>query len=155
MSAPEPRAIFEAFLGAVNRRDGAVLVDLVHPDYIETHPQSGESVHGVQNLRAIIAAYPGGFEDKGTERLVGIEDRWVMTPAFTLLRIEGSGDTFTGVQRARYPDGSIWHIISIGEIRDRRVWRVQTFFAQAFEAPAWRASWVERTQDQEGATKEP
>jgi hypothetical protein len=79
----------------------------------------------------------------GAERIVGTEDRWVMTPAFTVLRIEGSGDTFTGVSRGRYPDGTDWFIVTIAELRDRKVWRAQTFFAQAFEAPAWRSSWVD------------
>ena len=146
MTAPEPRAIFEAFLRAVNRRDEAALDALVHPDYLETYPQSGEQTRGVENLRAIIAHYPGGYEDKGLDRVVGSEDRWVVSPAFTLLRIEGAGDTFTSVQQARYPDGSEWHVVSIGEIRDHRVWRVQTFFAPAFDPPAWRSSWVEVVQ---------
>lgn len=66
-----------------------------------------------------------------------------MTPVFTLLRIEGAGDTFTSVQKARYPDGSDWYVVSVGEIRDGRVWRVQTFFAATFDAPAWRSPWVE------------
>lgn len=142
MTPTQPRVVFETFLRAVNGRDTAVLDALLHPDYVETYPQSGEETHGISNLRAIIEHYPGGYEDKGTDRIVGIEDRWVLTPSFTLLRIEGAGDTFTGVQKARYPDGSEWHVVSIGEIRDGRVWRVQTFFAAAFEPPAWRAGWV-------------
>jgi SnoaL-like domain len=144
--SPQPRAVFEAFIQALNRGDAAALRGLVHPDYIETYPQSGERIRGVENLRAIIEGYPGGYEDKGTDRVVGSEDRWVMTPAFTLLRIEGAGDTFTGVQKIRYPDGNEWYAVSIGEIRDGRVWRMQTFFAQPFEAPAWRSSWVEAVQ---------
>ena len=143
MPSPEPREVFEAFLRAVNSRKTAALDALVHPDYLETYPQSGERTHGVENLRAIMEHYPGGYEDKGLDRTVGSEDRWVVTAAYTLLRIEGAGDTFTSVQQARYPDGSEWHVVSIGEIRDGRVWRVQTFFAPAFDPPAWRSSWVE------------
>lgn len=150
MPSQQPRAVFEAFLQASNRRDTAALRDLVHRDYVETYPQSGERTHGFENLRAIIEGYPGGFEDVGTDRVVGSEDRWVMTPAFTLLRIEGAGDTFTGVQRARYPDGSEWYVVSIGEIREGRVWRVQTFFGPTFEAAAWRSSWVEVVPQSEG-----
>lgn len=142
MPSPQPRAVFEAFLRAANRRDVAALAELVHPDYIEVYPQSGEETHGIDNLRAIIEHYPGGFEDKGTDRVIGSEDRWVLTPAFTLLRIEGAGDNFTGVQRARYPDGSEWYVVSIGEIHDARIWRLQTFFAPAFDPPAWRSAWV-------------
>lgn len=143
MPRPDPRAVFEAFLRAVNSRDTAALGELVHPEYVETYPQSGERTRGAENLRAIIEHYPGGYEDKGLERVVGSEDRWVVTPVFTLLRIEGAGDTFTSVQKARYPDGSDWYVVSVGEIRDGRVWRVQTFFAATFDAPAWRSPWVE------------
>ena len=145
MPSRDPRAVFEAFLRAANSRDLAALVELAHPDYVETYPQSGERTHGIDNLCAIIEGYPGGFEDKGTHRVVGSEDRWVATPAYTMLRIEGAGDTFTGVQRVRYPDNSEWHVVSIGEIRDGRVWRVETFFAPAFDPPDWRSSWVDVT----------
>ncbi len=143
MPSREPRAVFEAFLRAANSRDASALSELVHADYTETYPQSGERTRGLENLRAIIEKYPGGFEDRGTQRVVGSEDRWVATPAFTVIRIEGAGDTFTGVQKARYPDGSEWHVVSIGELRDGQVWRVQTFFAPAFDPPAWRSSWVD------------
>ena len=142
MAPPDGRAVFEAFLRAVNDRDPAGLRALVHPDYLETYPQSGESTRGIDNLLAIIEGYPGGFRDRGTTRIVGSEDRWVLSPAFTLMRIEGAGDTFTG-QGARYPDSSDWHVVSIGEIREGRVWRVQTFFAPRFEPPTWRSAWVE------------
>jgi hypothetical protein len=135
--------VFEAYVRAVNSRDTAPLGDLVHPDFVGTYPQSGEQIHGVENLRAILRNYPGGYEGKGHERTVGSEDRWVVTPAFTMLRIEGGGDTFTAVQKARYPDGSDWYVVSIGELRDGRVWRLQTFFAATFGAPAWRSEWVE------------
>ena len=149
MPSLEPRAVFEAFLRAVNSRDAAALGELVHPEYIETYPQSGERTRGVENLRAIIERYPGGFIETGTDRVVGSEDHWVVTPAFTLLRIEGEGDTFTGVQKARYPDGSDWYVVSIGEIRSGRVWRVQTFFAATFDPPTWRSQWVEMVETPE------
>ena len=143
MATREPRVVFEAFLRAVNSRDTGSLRELVHQDYRETYPQSGECTRGFDNLLSIIEGYPGGFEDKGTDRVVGSDDRWVLSPAFTLMRIEGAGDTFTGVQQARYPDGSQWHVVSIGEIREGRLWRMQTFFAPRFEPPTWRSGWVE------------
>ena len=68
---------------------------------------------------------------------------------FTLVRLEGAGDTFIGVLKACYADGSEWHVISIGEMRDGLVWRVYTFFAPAFDPPAWRSSWVEVIEDRD------
>lgn len=154
MPPTQPRAIFEAFLRAANGQDLAALRELLHPDYVEVYPQSGERTRGFENLRAIIEHYPGGYEDKGTARVVGTEDRWVLTPVFTLLRIEGAGDTFTGIQKVRYPDGSEWYVVAVGEIRDARVWRVQTFFAPTFAPPAWRSSWVDVVPASEEAARE-
>ena len=140
----EARAVFEAYLAAVNGRDVDGLDALLHPDFTDSYPQSGERTRGAANLKAIIEHYPeGGWTDQGTERVIGGEDRWLTTPMFTLLRIEGTGNVYTGVQRARYPDGSTWFVIVIGEIRDDRIWRVQSFWAPTFEPPAWRSRWVE------------
>ena len=57
-----------------------------------------------------------------------------MTPAFTIQRIEGAGDTYTGVTRGQYPDGTDWHIVTIGEIRDGGVWRAVTYIRARLRA---------------------
>jgi hypothetical protein len=98
---------------------------------------------GFANLRAILEHYPGGFDGQGTRRIVGGEDKWVQTPMFSLLRIEGTGNVFTGVQRGHYPDGTDWFIVTIAEIRDDKIWRADTYFAQTFDPPAWRSNWVD------------
>ena len=140
-----PRDTFSAYLEAINRRDAGSLRDLVHRDFEDAYPQSGERIRGYESLRGIIEHYPsGGYTGSGPDRVVGSEDRWVMTPAFTLLRVEGSGDTFTGVSRGHYPDGSDWLIVTIGEVREGTVRRAETYFAPAFAAPEWRAQWVEQ-----------
>lgn len=143
MSASDARAVFERFIAAGNGRDPDALDDLLHPDFQDFYPQSGERTRGAENLKAILANYPGGFEGAGTRRVVGAQDRWVTTPAFTVLRIEGTGNQFTAVQRARYPDGSDWYIVVIAEIKDGKVWRAESFFAPVFDPPAWRSGWVE------------
>lgn len=146
MTTLNARAAFEGYLAALNERDLAALDALLHPDFEDVYPQSGERTHGPANLKAIIENYPeGGWTDLGLERVEGAEDRWVTTPTFTVVRIEGTGNVFTGVQRAEYPDGSEWHVILIGEMRDGQAWRMQTYFAPRFEPPAWRAQWVELT----------
>lgn len=145
MSQQDGRTVFETYLKSTNARDLGALELVVHPDFEDLYPQSGERTRGFANLRAIIEHYPGGgYEGQGAEKIVGTEDRWVLTPAFTVLRIEGTGDTFTGVSRGRYPDGTDWHIVTIGQVRDGRLWRAETYFAPAFAPPAWRAEWVER-----------
>jgi hypothetical protein len=144
MGSRSPREVFEAYLTAMNSRDAAALQDLVHPDFEDVYPQTRERTRGYGNLRAIVEHYPGGgYEGQGTGRIVGSEDRWIQTPMFSVVRIEGTGSVFTGVSRGHYPDGSDWIIVSIGEIRDGRVWRVESYFAPAFEPPAWRSNWVD------------
>ena len=146
MTTLNARAAFEGYLAALNERDLAALDALLHPDFEDVYPQSGERTRGPANLKAIIENYPGGgWTDQGLERVEGAEDRWVTTPTFTVLRIEGTGNVFTGVQRAQYPDGSEWHVILIGEMRDGQAWRMQTYFAPRFEPPDWRAQWVDVT----------
>ena len=145
MTGEDLRSAFERYLSATNARDVAALRDVIHPDFEDVYPQSGERIQGVENLQAIIEHYPGGgYVGSGVDRVVGTEDRWVMTPAFTVLRVEGSGNVFTGVSRGRYPDGTEWFIVTIGHMRDGRVWRAETYFAETFEPPAWRSDWVSR-----------
>jgi hypothetical protein len=136
--------VFEAYLRAANSRDVAALEGLFDDDFEDVYPQSGELTRGLANFRSIIEQYPGGgYAGQGTDRLVGTEDRWVLTPSFTVIRIEGTGDTFTGVTRSRYPDGTDWYIVTIAQMRNGKLWRAETYFAQTFEPPAWRAAWVE------------
>jgi hypothetical protein len=90
--------------------------------------------------------YPGGVGtvDRNTSRLIGSEDRWVLTPSFTLQRIEGSGDIYFYVASARYPNGDTWQIIALVELRDGKVAKTTTWYAAPFPAPEWRAPFVER-----------
>ena len=146
MTTLTARAAFEAYLDALTERDMAALDALLHPDFEDVYPQSGERTRGFANLKAIIENYPGGsLKDQGRERVEGAEDRWVATPTFTVLRIEGTGNVFTGVQRVQYPDGSEWYVVVICEMRDGKAWRIQSYFAPRFEPPDWRAQWVEVT----------
>ena len=96
----------------------------------------------------MLSNYPGGLEagrvaPEGA-RIFGGEDRWVMTPSFTVLRVTGTSDVYTVVTKAHYPDGSEWYVVAIAQLKDSLIWRQTTFFAPTFEAPAWRAQWVER-----------
>ena len=43
-----------------------------------------------------------------------------------------------------YGGGQVVDAVLILELRDRKMWRDRWYFAQPFEAPEWRAQWVER-----------
>jgi hypothetical protein len=139
--------LFERYVELLNRHDWDGLEEFLHRDYVEEYPQSGERIVGVANLRALMTNYPGAEQMVGaisTVDVVGGEEQWVMTPTFTVVRAHGTVDAFTGVARSRYPDGSTWHVLALVQMREGKFWRSSTFFAQEFEAPDWRAQWVER-----------
>lgn len=143
MAEASTREMVDRYAAALPN-DQETLRALRHPDFVEEWPQSGERIRGADNMAQIDAHYPGGLPTGSTDRIVGIEDRWVMTPVFTMLRITGSGNVYTALARATYADGSIWHIAMFLEVRDDKIARVTTLFAPALEAPAWRAEWVEK-----------
>ncbi|HXJ65932.1 MAG TPA: hypothetical protein VNN79_19410, partial [Actinomycetota bacterium] len=57
--------------------------------------------------------------------------------------IVGGGDTFTVEAVGTYPGGATYHVVAILELRDGKVFRGRTYFAAPFEAPEWRAPYVE------------
>jgi hypothetical protein len=118
---------------------------LRHPEWTAHWPQSGEIVHGPENVRAIVENYPGGAPRLMKERrLVGIEDRWVSSPVGGAYRIAGEGETWWGEWTMLYPDGREWLTTILIELRDGKVWRETQYWAEPFDAPEWRAKWVEK-----------
>jgi hypothetical protein len=59
MSEQEHRDILERYLQAFGRL--ATIDDLLHDDYVEEHPQSGERIRGKHNSRVVGENYPGGL----------------------------------------------------------------------------------------------
>lgn len=139
--------VVHAYVDAYRVDDRDTQTRLRHPDWTCDYPQSGERIRGDANLRAIMDAYPGGAPRVQRVAVVGSEDQFVVTPMFTIERVAGSGDLWWGDGVATYPDGSTWHLIVLIELRDGRVFHETEYFAEPFEAPAWRAPYVERIDD--------
>ena len=146
MAEASGRAIVERFVRALQDKDFDAQAALLADDFIDEMPQSGERVRGKANWLAISRSYPGGVPttEPGSVRIVGAEDRFVLTPTFNILRIEGSGDVYTSAGTVRYSSGETWQMIAIIELRDGKVARTTTWYAAPFEAPQWRAPFVER-----------
>lgn len=145
MSNESHKSIVERYVSALVT-DLDTLEQLQHPDFVEEFPQSGERIRGRENFRKIHENYPGGQPATEAVRVVGSEDKWVLSPSYTPMRITGSGDVYTAESRGVYPNGEVWYAVTIIELRDEKVYRVKTYFAQAFDAADWRAPWVERIQ---------
>ena len=118
------------------------LESLRHADWQVVWPQSGEQVVANSDFHTIVENYPGGQPTTQIRRIVGSEDRWVVTPGNTVLRIAGSGEFWWGEWSVEYPDGRSYLCIDLMELRDGKVWRETVYWAEPFEAPDWRREWV-------------
>jgi hypothetical protein len=136
--------LVNAYARAHETDDGDAMGALRDPDWTAELPQSGELIRGHANDRAISAAWPGGHPGARVQRIIGTEDRWVATPAWTIERVAGSGDMWFVEADAIYPDGSDWSAVIVIELREGKVLRERWHFGQPFEAPTWRAPFVER-----------
>jgi hypothetical protein len=99
---------------------------LLHEDFVQVWPQSGERIVGRENALAVNRNFPGGM------------------PEITIRRVMSAGDLATVEVDLAYHDGSRYQGVSIIECREGRVARETDYFAQDFPAPQWRAQWVER-----------
>jgi hypothetical protein len=127
---------------AANDFDG--LGQIRHADWRAIWPQSGERVLGHASWAEIARNYPGGMPDISLDRLVGSEDRWIVSPGNTVARIAGSGDFWWGEWKMTYPDGRVYECVTLIEMREGLIWRETVYWAEPFEAPDWRRPYVER-----------
>jgi hypothetical protein len=94
-------------------------------------PQSGERIRGRENMRAFQESYSTSSPSDPMRRIrvrrvLVREGLWV---------VEGVAD---------YGGSPALDVVMICELRDGKMWRDRWYFAEAFEAPEWRARWVER-----------
>jgi hypothetical protein len=97
-------------------------------DFVEEWPQSGERLTKAASMK-MAESYP---EMSGTN------------PKFTYKRMLGGGDLFVIEGTIDYGDGVPVSYVGVGELRDGKVAKMTEYFANPFEAPAWRADFVER-----------
>jgi ketosteroid isomerase-like protein len=116
----------EGLWKAIEAGDWQTASDHLHEDFVQEWPQSGERIVGRDNALAVDRNYPGGV------------------PRMTIRRVLGSGELAVLEVQLKYADGSVYHGVSVMEFRDGKVARETDYFAQPFDAPQWRAQWVER-----------
>ena len=118
------RATLENMITAKVRGDWDEVGEAMADDAIVDWPQSGERLVGRQACLTVYRNYPGG------------------SPRYELQRITGGPDVFTVEARGDY-SGELVYMTSIVEFREGKIARETDYFASAFEAPAWRAQWVQ------------
>jgi SnoaL-like domain len=97
-------------------------------DFVQEWPQSGERLTKENSMRL----------DENYSELSGT------TPTFTYRRMLGGGDTFVVEGTIDYGDGIPVSYVGIGEMRDGKIAKMTEYFANPFEAPAWRAEYVDK-----------
>jgi ketosteroid isomerase-like protein len=96
---------------------------IYHEDAVLEYPQSGERIRGRSNIQITRTLQPS-------------------KKRFDVRRIVGSGDLWVTEYVLTY-DGKPSHTVSIMEFDGDKVARETQYFADPFEAPSWRAPWVE------------
>ncbi len=97
--------------------------EIYQDDVLVEYPQSGERIRGPHNIQALRGHHPAKL-------------------SFTIRRILGSGDLWITEYVLSY-NGQPTQTVSIMEFRDGKVAHETQYFADPFEAPAWRSQWVE------------
>jgi hypothetical protein len=99
-------------------------------DVVNEFPQSGERFRGRDNIAAMNSSYTGSTGS---------------TPKATLRRILKPGEAWVIESTIDYGDGTPVSSISIIETGpDGKVVKQTDYFANPFEAPAWRSQYAER-----------
>ena len=94
-------------------------------DVICDYPQSGERILGRANLQALRSHHPDKPAGFNVKRILGGGDLWITEYTITY-------------------QGRPAYTVSIMEFRDGKVVHETQYFADPFEAPAWRSQWVQR-----------
>lgn len=118
------RDVVERYWQALQAGDMRALADTYQEDAIQEWPQSGERIVGRANIVAITESYPS-------------------LPKATLRRVVGNGDLWVTEVTLEYGDEG-YEAVSVLEMRDGKIAKETDFFAACFDAPEWRAQWVER-----------
>jgi hypothetical protein len=99
--------------------------EIYQDDVIVDYPQSGERIRGRHKVQALRSGHPDRPSGFDVRRIVGEGNFWVTEYVITYI-------------------GRRVNTVSIMEFQAGKVVRETQYFAEPFEAPAWRAQWVER-----------
>ena len=126
------RAVIERIRTIYESGDTAELAaatnEFAAEDFVQEWPQSGEHLSR-EGFRKVNERYA---QATGT------------SPKFKLRRIVGEGALYVIEGTIDYGDGIPVSYVGIVELRDGKITKLTDYFANPFEAPPWRADFVER-----------
>jgi hypothetical protein len=118
------RAALDQHWAASDANDFETEHFIYQEDAVLEYPQSGERIRGRINIQITRASQPNKKRFV-VRRVIGHDDLWITEYILTY-------------------DGKPSYTVSIMEFRGEKVARETQYFAEPFEAPAWRTRWVER-----------
>ncbi|MDE2051596.1 MAG: nuclear transport factor 2 family protein [Gammaproteobacteria bacterium] len=120
----EIRAALDRHWAASDANDSETEHDIYLEDAVLEYPQSGERIRSRRNIQITRANQPNK-KRFAVRRVIGSDELWITEYILTY-------------------DGKPSYTVSIMEFRGDKVARETQYFADPFEAAAWRAQWVER-----------
>jgi ketosteroid isomerase-like protein len=138
--------IVRRYARALETRNVEASSELMHPDIVARYPQSGEVIRGRDNYLGMLRAYPNDLPDATVMSVTG-SSKTAIVPSTTpfsqpTVTVFG-GDQFVVEGVATYPDGSVYNVVWILELRDGMVAEETSYYAEPFPAPDWRRPYVE------------
>lgn len=119
-------SVIERLIQCINDRNVEVMDELFLDDAVMDWPQSGERVVGAENRRGIYQSFP-------------------QLPTIMPRRMVSDGDLVVAEATLDYGGGSAYKTVFIFEFKDGKIAKETAYWSEAFEAPAWRSKWVEKT----------
>ena len=123
MNEAQNRDTVMQLLNGIDAGDISVLDRVFHDDGEMVWPASKELVRGAANRRGVYSHMP-------------------VLPKVEKRRVFGSGDLWVAEATLSY-SGKPYAAVLIFEFRDGKIARETGYWAEPFEAPTWRAEWVE------------
>ena len=123
MRDQEIRAALDRHWAASDASDFETEHDIYLDDAVLEYPQSAERIRGRRNIQIARTNQPS-------------------KKRFAVRRVIGSGDLWITEYVLTY-DGKPSYTVSIMEFSGNKVALETQYFADPFEAPAWRSQWVE------------
>lgn len=113
----------QRLVDCINERHIETMDELFHDDALMEWPQSGERVRGADNRRSIYGAFP---------RL----------PTITPRRMVSAGDLVVLEALLDYGETK-YQTVFVFEFAGGRIAKETAYWSESFDAPEWRAQWVE------------
>jgi len=124
MNSTDIRTLLDRHWAASNAGDQETEHDIYADDVVVEYPQSGEVIRGRRNIQELRTKYPAAERTFTVRKITGADDVWVTEYVLTY-------------------DGKPAYTVSIMVFEADKVVHETQYFADPFEAPAWRASLVE------------